>query len=233
MGEKPKRRQLLQLLGCTGLGALAGCSGTLTGEPSAGTKAEQASEATTTTTEATTSNTYIFSEGETYTYTVPDQSLKFVWKVTSVSGEEVTIEYTASNDDTTQSITLTGVQTEERNTAFDQAAEKKVLFFPSLRSGVAITQGHTLETGNTWSITDEALVRTFESEWNRATVEVTDTDSYAGVSGHNVTVTASESESTRVTFCINKEYPFALALSSDGSSGYVDTGSLILESAEQ
>lgn len=60
---------------------------------------------------------------------------------------------------------------------------------------------------------------TEQVDWETATAEVTGTDSHNGISCANVRLT-TDGESRPTTYCLNPEYPFAIAIaiSSDGEN---------------
>jgi hypothetical protein len=246
------RRRVLRIGGLVGLVGLAGCSGsgdgsepdgstsTATATPtSAATETATATERPTQTatpaqaTDAGTASADAFSEGAVYRYTLADQSFDLRWEVTDVSEDAVTAKVAFESGENSGSWTVSGAPGGDGDTIFTAAAATNNItsIFASLRSAVTMTAGHALETGNTWEITAAQLTRTFEIEWDTATVTVTGTESHAGVSCQTVQVTPQSNAS--VTFCVNPEFPFAIGLSSSGSAGYVDTGRLVLTSFDR
>lgn len=182
-------------------------------------------------TESHAANGYVFSQGETYTYTLASEDVEFVWRTVDVSGDGVTVEVvTEAPDGETTTQTYTGNQTDSGNTLF---TETTIGLFETLRDGVTITDGHSLEAGASWTITQDELPRVFGPDWETGTAEVTDAGSYDGVSYYNVTVSPDSMANDSVTFSVNGEYPFALAWSSEGISSTEDTGVIVLDSADR
>jgi len=244
------RRRVLRMGGVVGLVGLAGCTGAgdksePDGSASTATPTAAATETATATERPTqtatptqaasaeAASTYAFSEGEVYRYTLADQSFDLGWEVTDVSGDAVTAEIAFESGENSGSWTVSGAPGGDGETVFTAAAATNNItsIFASLRSAVTMTAGHALETGNSWEITASELMKTFEMDWDTATVTVTGTESHAGVSCQTVQVTPQSNAS--VTFCVNPEFPFALGLSSSGSAGYVDTGRLVLASFDR
>jgi len=176
---------------------------------------------------------YAFSEGETYTYGLVSQDRQFVWKVAGVSGSDVTVEIRADGTDgETVSVTHNGTQTASENTLFTNTSTTMPVF-GTLHNAATITQGQSLTAGSSWSVTRDSLPRLFGFDWESASVEVTGTGSYAGVTYHNITITPESRPSTSATFGVNQHYPFALGWSSTGTATGIDTGVLVLRSADR
>jgi hypothetical protein len=155
---------------------------------------------------------YEFSEGESYTYATSGGSFdaEYTWEVTDVSGEQVTVEVTASQSGQTSTTTLEGTQdTIIRQAGNDMAA----VFFLSLRAGNLVAEDRSLTVGNSWTVSVDE-VPTTNAQWETSTVEVTGTDSYNGIQCSVVEITPDTG--TPATFCINGNYPFALSFSSEG-----------------
>lgn len=172
------------------------------------------------------SGDFAFSEGDSYRYsaalTNTTSRLDVVWEVTDVSGEELTAEVgLVWNETFRPTQTLTGTPAEIFEGISADSENVAPVVFLSLRVGPEIAAGHSLEVGNTWTVTPDEIpggIRgTATPESGEAEVEVTGTASYAGVECTNLQVTADGSSPT--TYCVNPDYPFALASDTEGVEG--------------
>jgi hypothetical protein len=180
----------------------------------------------TTTAGVGTSGDFAFSDGDSYRYsaalTNTTSRLEVVWEVTDVSGEELTAEVgLVWNGTFRPTQTLTGTPEEIFEGISADSEDVAPVVFLSLRVGPEVAAGHSLTVGNTWTVTPEEIpggIRgTATPDSGEATVEVTGTDSYAGVECTNLQLTGEGSQPT--TYCVNPEYPFALASDTEGVEG--------------
>jgi len=152
--------------------------------------------------------TYQWTRGEQYDYSVsiPDFNQELTWEVTAVQGSQVTVEVTSQTGDRTETTTLEGAQGE----IFGQAAESRLAgFYSSLRAANLVGEGRDLTVGNSWEVSSGDLAFRGDGDIETATVEVTGTDSYAGVECTVLELTPDNEEGTPFTTCVNQDRPFA------------------------
>jgi len=210
--------------GADGADAGAGTtvSGGMDGTSPAGT--DQGDGATTDSDGAGASGDFGFSAGDSYRYsaalTNTTSRLEVVWEVTDVSGEELTVEVgMVWNETFRPTQTLTGTPEEIFGGISMESENIAPVVFLSLRLGAEIAAGHSLEVGNTWTVTPDEIPggTRMTPESGEAQAEVTGTDSYGGVECTNVQLTSENSPPT--TYCVNPDYPFALAYDTEGVEG--------------
>jgi hypothetical protein len=158
---------------------------------------------------------YQFSAGERYTYELPSGQQDISMEVTEVSGDQLTVQVSGPQSD---GRTIEGTSDELFAPSREGNDSIALAFFGSLRAGNLLAAGRSLTVGNSWTVTpDDVAGNTEQVEWETATAEVTGTDSYDGVPCANVRFT-TDSETGQTTYCLNPEYPFAIAVSADGEN---------------
>ncbi|WP_115864750.1 twin-arginine translocation signal domain-containing protein [Halorussus litoreus] len=172
------------------------------GSESADTETEQPED----TPEESQLPTYTFSEGESYTYdtTFGDGESEETWTVTSVDGDDVTVERktVANGESHTQSISGT------HSSIFDEVEKARdINYFPLIRAALIYGQRGDLSAGNTFTVRS-----TGENEdWETATVDVAGETTVDGVTCTEFTVNP-ESVDQAQTICLADGYPFAVSL---------------------
>jgi hypothetical protein len=158
---------------------------------------------------------YQFSAGERYTYELPSGQRDISMEVTEVVGDQLTVRFSGPQSD---GRVVEGTLDEIFQPSGDATDSIARAFFGSLRAGNLLAAGRSLTVGNSWTVTpDDVAGNTEQVEWETATAEVTGTDSYDGVPCANVRFT-TDSETGQTTYCLNPEYPFAIAVSADGEN---------------
>lgn len=149
---------------------------------------------------------YAFSEGESYTYDTifGDGESEETWSVTSVDGDNITVEReTVANGETyTQSISGT------QSNIFDEVEKARdINYFPLIRAALVYGQKGDLSAGNTFTVQS-----TNENEdWETATVDVAGETTVNGVTCTEFTVTPDSVDQMQ-TVCLADDYPFAVSL---------------------
>jgi hypothetical protein len=151
--------------------------------------------------------TYTFSEGESYTYDTVfgDGESEETWSVTSVDGDNITVErVTVANGETnTQSISGT------HSTIFDEVEQARdINYFPLIRGALIYRQKGELSAGNSFTVqsTNE------NDSWETATVDVAGESTVNGVTCTQFTVSPDSVDQVQ-TVCLADDYPFAVSLS--------------------
>jgi hypothetical protein len=155
---------------------------------------------------------YEFSEGESYTYDAlfesEDGARESVetWEVTSVDGDDLTVEVRSEVDGETETTTFSGTH----SNIYDRAAEELVLnFFAPLRAPLSIAEMGELSAGNSFTIQ------------SGATVEVDGETNVNGVTCTEFTV-VSDGESPPQNYCVAEGYPFAVSANFEDSETVID-----------
>jgi len=227
MGNPPDRRfavalacLLVVLAGCSGGGVgtatpegaddgvVAGSSGgTATSTP---TPTSTPVPTRTTTPTPGAESAYRFTNGEYYVYTVAAESganRTLIWEVVSADDDRLTVNVSSNVGGTAGSTTLEATH----SGIYARAANEEVAaFFVSLHFLTRVTAGHSLDTGTTWTVTDDELPGTVE--WDRATVSVTGTRTVAGVECSTVELTPEAEGAATTPFCVHPDWPFALSV---------------------
>lgn len=185
---------------------------------SGGTETETAVGTSTPTGPAPTLGGYTFSEGESYVYELVGQRSNgtTAWNVTDVSGDQLTVEVSLSTPDQNQSATFTGT-----GSGIYRNASNSYLgvYYLSLRTLDVVTEGRSLEVGNSWTFRAGQIEENLNAQiqFDTAEVEVTGTDSYSGVECTTLAVTSDNGANYSV--CVNPDYPFVIHLSSPSGGG--------------
>jgi hypothetical protein len=155
---------------------------------------------------------YQFSAGERYTYEAFSGQDDISLDVTEVSGSQLTVRVSGPQSD---GRVIEGTSDELFAPSRDGNDSIALVFFGSLRAGNLLAEGRSLTVGNSWTVTPDDVVQdTDQVDWETATAEVTGTDSHDGVPCANVELT-TDSETGPTTYCLNPEYPFAIAISAN------------------
>jgi len=150
--------------------------------------------------------TYRFSEGESYTYeaTFGDTTTVETWAVTSVDGDQVTVERETQADGETETQTVSGTH---ESIYDDVAADRQINFFLVARGATGFGMQGDLTPGNTFTVRNPGE----DSEWDTGTAEVQRERTISGVSCTEYTVTPDGADQ-QWTICQAEGYPFAVAL---------------------
>lgn len=168
-----------------------------------------------------------FSEGDTFRYsaalTNTSSRISIRWRVTDVSGEELTVELSWGYDGSYgEPKTFEGTEREVFEQLSFESDHLGEVIFLSLRIGPSIAEGRSLSVGNSWTGTAEDLPPGVPTTTGSFRVEVTGTGEYAGVECTNIRVSntsESDGEGSATTYCVNPEYPFSLASNAEGAEG--------------
>lgn len=203
---------LLVLAGCNGGGGPATETDQSDGPPSAGQ----------------------FTEGEMYKYNFSFGQMgssEITWDVTSVDGDNVTVNVTTVSQQRTSSTEISGASDEIYSKALQQPST--ALFVALGYLPVAFTQDRDLSQGNTFTVSQSDIDLDMPQQSTSAAkfdVTVNGTTSVNGVDCQRITVVPQSNESAPFNACINTEYPFAVSVTSQAESGGL---SLTLVDAEQ
>ncbi len=222
------RRVIVAVLLATTM-VLAGCSGgggptatetptdestdEPTDEPTDGTPGENAeSEVTREAGVEAVSLDYDWQEGESYTYeseAAQGAASQYSWDVTDVGSAEVTAALTSSFGTQSQTSSITGPQ---RNIfGGDSENPPQALTFRVLQIPKLLVQDHTLESGNSWTVSSSDLQvgGSGGQDTQQAEVSVTGTSQVQGEQCYDIEAT-TQNES--VSGCVKEEWPFALSM---------------------
>ncbi|MFB6143145.1 MAG: hypothetical protein ABEJ30_07365 [Halorientalis sp.] len=207
-----------QVLGAVLMGLLlatAGCSGlTGGGEPGAGTGTPTDGGNSGPGGEVTAA--YTFSEGESYTYVSETQqgSSSITWTVESVSDGQVTVNISTQRGGTTVTASQANIFNRSRQQSMSAA-----VFVTFLRLPVLAASGHTLEEGNSWTVSGSDLnMGGQSSQMQDISVEITGTDTVAGTECYTAELSSAASNTT-MEACLRADWPFALSVGTAGGSG--------------
>lgn len=155
---------------------------------------------------------YQFSAGEGYTYKFLSGEEEISMEVREVNGDQLTVRFSGPQSDGRIEEGTSEELFAPSSNSNDTIAH---VFFGALRAGNLLAAGHSLTVGNSWTVTSDEVVGDPEQvDWETATAEVTGTDSHNGVSCANVRLTTG-ADSGPTTYCLNPEYPFAIAISAN------------------
>ncbi|WP_246987776.1 hypothetical protein [Halorientalis marina] len=178
---------------------------------------------------------YEWTEGESYTYVASSQQgdSTYTWTVTDVSDGEVTVELAVESpqSDGQQTSTLTGPQGDIFG---GETQNLQALTFVFLQLPSQLTEGRSLEVGNSWTISSDEL-ETGTSGGQTATpqeitVEVTGTSQIAGTQCYNIEASSPQQDGA-IQSCVKADWPFALTFSATG--GQMSGGSIELTDYER
>jgi len=153
--------------------------------------------------------TYEFTEGEAYTYDTffIDSESEESWSVTSVDGDQVTVERQSTVDGETSTGTYSGTQ----DTIYDTVSqERDFALFPVARGATLYAQGRDLTAGSTFTI----ATPNESTDWDSETVEVNGETTVNGVTCTEITATPDNAagEDNQRTACLADGYPFAVSM---------------------
>lgn len=172
---------------------------------------------------------YDWQDGESYTYeseAARGVASQYTWDVTDVSGGEVTANLTSSFGTESNTTTITGPQGD----VFGGEGENAPVTLPfrMLQIPQMLVQNHTLQSGNSWTVSSgDLLIGGSESGTSRQfDVRVTGTSQVQGEQCYRIeATTANES----VTGCVKEDWPFALSMSMTAEvQGQVQTNAYTL-----
>ena len=174
---------------------------------------------TTTDTAGASSFAYQWTEGESYTYEATSEqggTTTISWTVTDVSDGQVTANITSMRSGRTQSSTFTGPQ----GAVFSGESENlQALTFVVMQLPQQIVAGHSLQVGNSWTLSsDELAVGDGSAQTatpQEITVRVTGTSEVAGTQCFDIEASSSAQDST-LDACVKEGWPFALTFSTSG-----------------
>ncbi|MFD1587262.1 hypothetical protein ACFR9U_09720 [Halorientalis brevis] len=154
-------------------------------------------------------STYEFTDGESYTY---DSSLfgstaTETWTVVAVDGDDVTVEVTSSNGDTTKNTTITGTHSEiVRKAGRDEVAG----MFVYARAPLAIA-GMGDGSGQNFTVDGNELPTNSSVAGRTATVAPQGETTVNGIQCTEYVVVPEDSQQQLRT-CVNEDYPFAVSM---------------------
>jgi plastocyanin len=160
---------------------------------------------------------YEFSVGESYTFETllrtSDGTTETTetWAVTSVEGDDVTVEVTSEADGETTTKTLSGTH----ETIYDAAARKLTFnFFSVARSPLRIAEIGELSAGNNFTVQRSQFPNQDTINWSTATVEVAGETTVNGVTCTEFTLRPADVDQVQ-TACVADDYPFAVSLQAE------------------
>ena len=168
---------------------------------------------------------YEFSEGESYTYDAffetedGARESAETWEVTSIDGDDVTVEVRSEVDGETETTTFSGTH----SNIYDRAAEELVFnVFAILRPPLRIPEMGELSAGNSFTIQSGAFPgEETDSRGDTVTVEVDGETNVNGVTCTEFTL-VSDGESARQNSCVAEGYPFAVSVNYEDSETVID-----------
>lgn len=156
---------------------------------------------------------YVWQEGESYTYegsASGGTSSQYSWDVTDVSDEDVTVKLTSAFGGRSQTSNLTGPQGDIFNGS--EQTPPQSLTFILLQIPNVLVQDHTLQSGNSWTVSSGDLEMSGMEDQGRSEqidVSVTGTSQVAGTECYNM---EASSPNQTVSSCIKEGWPFALSM---------------------
>lgn len=164
--------------------------------------------------------TYEFAEGESYTYDafIFDPESEEGWSVTSVDGDDLTVERETTANGQTGTDTHSGTQ---ENILDVIEEERDISLFPVARGGLVYGEGRELTAGDSYRIAtpDDG------TDWDSETVDVEGETTVNGVTCTELTVTPDieNGEQNQRTVCLADGYPFPITFSVDsGGATLID-----------
>jgi plastocyanin len=168
---------------------------------------------------------YEFSEGESYTYDAlfrtsdgKRESIE-TWEVTSVDGDDLTVEVTSEVDGDATTQTITGTH----ETIYDKAGEQlTVNFFSVARGPLRVAEMGELTAGNSFTVEASQFPNQETIDWSTATVEVSGETSVDGITCTEFSLEPDGGSQVQ-TACVADGYPFALSVSQEqGGTTVID-----------
>lgn len=157
---------------------------------------------------------YEFSAGESYTFDTlfrgsnGARESTETWDVTSVEGDDVTVEVTSTVDGETTTNTLSGTH----ETIYGAAAQQLTFnVFAIARSPLRIAEMGELSAGNRFTIQRGQFANQDTIDWETATVEVAGETTVNGVTCTEFTVRPDGVDQVQ-TACVAENYPFAVSI---------------------
>jgi hypothetical protein len=154
---------------------------------------------------------YEFSAGESYTYDAlfrtsdGTRESTETWDVTSVDGDDVTVEVSSTVDGETTTNTLSGTH----DTIYDAAADQLTFnFFSVARGPLRVAEMGELTAGNSFTVQRSQFPNPDTINWETATVEVDGDTSVNGVTCTEFTSRPDGIDQVE-TACVAEDYPFA------------------------
>lgn len=162
---------------------------------------------------------YKFTAGESYTYDALFRSSDGTrestetWAVTSVDGDELTVEVTSTVDGDTTTESVSGTQ----ENIYDKVDETLVFnWFAIARGPLRVAEMGELTAGNSYTIQASQFPNPEDINWATATVDVSGDTSVNGVTCSEFTLDPDGADQEQ-TACVADGYPFALSVHKEQS----------------
>jgi hypothetical protein len=161
---------------------------------------------------------YEFTAGESYTYDTllrqdGTRESTETWAVTSVDGDDVTVEVTSTVDGEATTKTVSGTH----ETIYDKVDEALFFnWFAIARAPLRVAEMGELTAGNSYTISVSQFPNPEDINWSTATVDVSGDTSVNGVTCTEFTLEPDGIDQVQ-TACVADNYPFAVSLHQERS----------------